>query len=460
MESLRLINSNRLTMKNTVAFLFIFLTITSYAQKKWTLQECISYAMKNNLTIHQGNLNKKIQDYQLVSAKKEKLPGVSASISNNTNFGQSQDVFGNSQRNDNFNNSANVGTSILVFNNGRLEKNIRKTEFDVQASQYDVEKTKNDISVQIAQQYLNILLNREVEKINRSAYENAVKVYDRAKITTEVGTTALTVLAEAEAAKAREYQNVKSAEVNTKNSLFSLAMLLQLEDYRSFDVADAPDIKEIASSLFTTDDVLAKAYESQPQIKAAESRIRSAETQTDVVKTQYWPSITASAGIGSYYYNSLVTNNIGYSGNYIKEKDFFRQYSDNFGQQIGLSASIPIFNKGLTRIQVEQAKINEDIARNSLLLEKQDVLKNVQQAQYSAENYYEVYKAAVEAEKSSALALDYAEKSYAAGRTTIYDVNTARNNYASAQGNTAQAKFNYIFQQKLIEFYAGIPLSL
>lgn len=433
-------------------FLILAFTVTSVeGQKKWTLQECVEYASSNNLQVKSSALTKKVQDYTLESSRKEKLPSVSASVSNNANFGQSQDVFGNSLRNDNFNNSFDVGATMVLYNNGVIEKTIRKNEYEVEASLYDVEKTKNDIALQVAQQYLNVLLNREVEKINKSAYENAVKVYNRAKITTEVGTTAQTVLAEAEAAKAREYQNLKSAEVNTKTSLFSLAMLLQLENYKDFDIVSPENIPDPTEALYTTENVISKAYEQQPQIKAAESRIKSAEAQTEVTKTQYLPTISATLGVGTYFFDAL---------NYGTDSAFFQQYKDNFGQQIGLSASIPIFNKGITKLQVEQSKVNEDIAKNNLALQKQDVLQSVQQAEYSAENYFEVYKAAVEAEKSSQLALDFAEKSYEAGKSTIYDVNSARNNYANAQGTTAQAKYNYIFQLKLLEFYAGIPLSL
>lgn len=438
-------------MKNTISLALVFCTIIISAQKKWTLRECVDYANENNLQVKNSVLSKKIQEKSLDVSRKNKLPGVSASISNSASFGQGQDVFGTNMRNDNFNNSANIGANVLVYNNGRIEKQIRQSEFEVEASNYDIEKTQNDISLQIAQQYLNVLLNREVEKINSSAYENAKKQYERAKITTNVGTTAKTVLAEAEAAMARELQNVRTAQTNTKSSLFSLAMFLQLENYKDFDIVDVDYAQALEKSFIATDDVIAKAYENQPQIKAANSRIKSAETQTEITRTNFFPTVTASAGLGTFFFDPL---NRGGSNS------FFQQYKDNFGQQLGLSANIPIFNKGITKLQVEQSKINEDIAKNNLLLQKQDVLQNVQRAEFAAENNFEIYQAALQAEKSSKLALEYAEKSYEAGRSSIYDLNIARNNYANAQGSVSQTKFNYIFQLKLLEFYAGIPLSL
>ncbi len=371
---------------------------------------------------------------------------------NGVSFGQGS-LGAGSYRNDRFNNSVGVSADVLVYNNGRLEKNVRKLQFDVEASQYDIEAIKNDISVQIAQQYLTALLNKEIVKISQSAVENAKKQYDRAKITTQVGTTAQTVLAEAEAALAREKQNLKTAEVNVGRALFAIAQLLQLSDYKDFDVENVDVPEALDSQLVTADEVLTKAYDVQPQIKAAESRIRSAEAQTEVSKTAFWPTLTASAGLNTFYNKSF---NVPPG---VVQELFFEQYKDQFGQNVGLSLNIPIFNKGKTKLQVEQSKLNESVSKISLEQQKQAVRQNIQKAQFDADANYESYLC-TGSRKSSKLALDFADKSYAAGKTTIYDVNVARNNYANAQGSVAQAKYNYLFSLKLLNFYAGIPLSL
>ena len=437
-------------MKKIGVVLFAICSFYASAQKKWTLQECVDYAVKNNLQVIQSAYSKDMQDKNLEIAKREKLPSVSASISNTAGFGQ-QLYVDYLVRNDNWNTNANVGANMILYNNGRLEKAVRKTGYDVEAAQYDLETVKNNISLQIAQQYLSVLLNKEIVKISASALENARKQYDRAKITTETGTTPQTTLAEAEAAMARESQALKSAEVNVSRGLFSLAQLLQLPDYRVLDVEDVPNVDMVTSPLISADEVLETAYNLQPQIKAAESRIRSSEAQTEVTRTAFWPTISATAGIGTLYFNRL---NAGH------DEVFFNQLNNNFSQQIGVTANVPIFNKGITRLQVEQSKINENIAKNTLLQQKQEVKQNVQGAHFDAESNYEIYTAALDAEKSSQLALDFTEKSFAAGRSSIYDVNIARNNYANAQGSTAQAKYNYLFSLKLLEFYSGIPLSL
>ncbi len=437
-----------------------FLSVS--AQKKWTLQEAVDYAVSHNLQVISSDYNRKLQESSLQIAKREYLPSVAGNIGNTVSFGEGRDVFGTTQRNDNFSNTTSLSADVLLFNNGRLEKNVRKTAFDLEASEYDLLRVKDDISLQVAQQYLQILLNREIVKISASALENAQRQYDRARITTEGGATPQTVLAEAEAGLAREKQNFKNAEINTERSLFTLAQLLRIEDYRNFDVENVVLPEAPQPPLHSTENIIETAYQNQPQIKAAETRIKAAEAQTEVVETAFWPTVTAGAGLGTSYFNSLVTDITGrdLSGNVIKEAGFFQQYKNNFGQQISLSARIPIFNKGITRLQVQQSKINEDIARNNLEAQKQEVLQNVQRAQFDAQSNYETYMAALEAAESSRLALDFTEKSFAAGKSTIYDVNVARNNYANAQGSIAQAKYNYLFSVKLLNFYAGIPITL
>ncbi|MBP7172980.1 MAG: TolC family protein [Cloacibacterium sp.] len=450
-------------MKKIFSIVFISFFIFSFSQKKWSLQECVDYAVKNNLQVISNQYNAEVQSKNLEISKKEYLPSVSASIGNSASFGERQDNVGRALRTDAFNNNTSIGANVQVYNGGRIKKNIEKSQFDLEASQYDLENIKNNISLQIAQQYLQVLLNKEVAKIAESAVENAEKIYKRAKITTEVGTTPMTVLAESQANLSREKQRWQSAKIDIERARFNLAMLLQLGDYKNFDVQDVPLPQLLEGPESSTDTILETAYANQPQIKAAEIRIKSAQKQTEISKTGFLPTVTASAGIGSFYYNSLVTNNTGFditTNTYIKEKGLLQQYKDNFGQQLGLNVNIPIFNKGITKLQVEQTKINESIATNTLNQQKQELRQSIQKAYFDANANYQNYLAALETEKSTQLALNFAEKSYEAGRTTIYDLNIARNNYVNAQGSVSQAKYNYIFSMKLLNFYAGIPLSL
>ena len=444
-------------MKKYFSILFLALFALAFSQKKWTLRECVDYAVKNNLQVINNQYNNDIQSKNLAMAKNDYLPTVSGSVNNTASFGQSQYV-NTIVRNDNFSNNANIGANIQLYNAGRIRKTAEKSQYDLTASLLDTEKTKNDVSLQVAQLYLQILLNKEVKKITDESVNNAEKVLNRAKITTEVGTTAKTVEAEATASLAREKQRQKSAEIDIERSLFNLAMLLQLKEFKEFDVQEVPLPSMLAAPLNSTDNIINTAYENQPQVKAAETRILSAQKQIEIAKTLFLPSVSASAGFGSFYFNRLSGVFDG-QGNRVSQDDFMKQYKDNFGQNLGLSLNIPIFNKGNTKLQVEQAKISENIAKNTLEQQKLSVRQDVQKAYFDANANYENFMAAVEAEKSTKLALDFAEKSYEAGRSTIYDLNNARNNYVNSQSTVSQAKYNYIFSMKLLNFYAGIPLT-
>ena len=421
-----------------------------HAQEKWSLERAVQYALENNLQVQSSAYNRALQEKSTEIARAERLPGVSANLSNNLSFGQ-QRYINLVQRNDNFNNSLNVGADMLLYNNGRLEKNYRRALLDLQAASYDVETIKNNIALQIAQEYLSVLLSKEIVQISESALTNAQQTLQRAEITTRVGTTAQTVLAEAQAALAREEQNTVAAQINVERGLFNLAQLLQLEDYTSFDIQDAPSSLQVEAPLYSAQDILSTAYAQQPQIKAAQMRIESAIAQTEVTKTALYPSVSASAGVGTFYFNQL---------NRGQDTGFFKQYSENFGQQLGISANIPIFNKGITKLQIEQSKINESLAKNNMEQQKQEVRQNVQRAQFDAESNYQAYQSAERMVKSAELAEDFALKSYEAGRSTIYELNAARNNTVNARGSLAQAKYNYLFSLKLLNFYAGVPITL
>lgn len=421
-----------------------------FSQKTWTLQECVDYAVKNNLQVLGAQYNSEFQAKNASIAQKDALPSISGNLNNVTNFGNTIGFQGSIGRNDYFSNSASIGTNISLYNHGRIRKNAEKSQFDLDASLLDVEKTKNDISLQVTQFYLQAMLNKEVKKITDEAVSNAEKVLKRARITTEVGTTPKTIEAEASAAFAREKQRQKTAEIDVQRALFNLAVLLQLKDVVGFDVAHVPLPETLPPPLSSSEGIVEKAFDTQPQVKASETRMKAAKKQIEIAKTAFFPSISANAGIGTNYFDSFSNNNT---------QGFLQQYKDNFYQQVGLSANIPVFNKGIFKERVEQAKISESLAKNSLDLQKQEVRQNVQKAYFDANANYEIYLAALEAERSSKLSLDFAEKSFDAGRTTIYDLNIARNNYVGAQGNVSQAKFNYIFSTKLLNFYAGIPIS-
>lgn len=435
---------------------FITILLTSFllnAQKKWTLEEAVEYAMKNNLQIV---YNQQLYEYEYKNvqiAKNDYLPVVSSNFNNVLRLGQTQGFQGGIGRNDNYSNELSVSANLLIYNGGRLKKNVEKKQLDVEITKQTIEIVKNDIHLQILQQFLSINLNKELLKIRQSALENAEKILERAKITTTVGTTSRTVLAEAEATVSSEKQKLKQAEIDIKRSLFKLAQILQLKDYQYFDIEE--EVLEEKIIPYSLNQTIEIALANHPTIKSAEFKIKSAGKQTEIVETAYPPMINFNAGVGSFYYNSLVTNITGIDamGNYIKEATMFTQFKNNFFQQMGVSVSIPIFNKGNTKVQVAQSKINEDIVKQNLAIKKQELIENIQKVYFDMESHFQTMMSAIETEKSTALALDLAQKSYEAGKSSIYDLNIARNNFITAKSSVVQAQHNYIFNLKILEVY-------
>lgn len=435
---------------------FITILLTSFllnAQKKWTLEEAVEYAMKNNLQIV---YNQQLYEYEYKNvqiAKNDYLPVVSSNFNNVLRLGQTQGFQGGIGRNDNYSNELSVSANLLIYNGGRLKKNVEKKQLDVEITKQTIEIVKNDIHLQILQQFLSINLNKELLKIRQSALENAEKILERAKITTTVGTTSRTVLAEAEATVSSEKQKLKQAEIDIKRSLFKLAQILQLKDYQYFDIEE--EVLEEKIIPYSLNQTIEIALANHPTIKSAEFKIKSAGKQTEIVETAYLPMINFNAGVGSFYYNSLVTNITGIDamGNYIKEATMFTQFKNNFFQQMGVSVSIPIFNKGNTKVQVAQSKINEDIVKQNLAIKKQELIENIQKVYFDMESHFQTMMSAIETEKSTALALDFAQKSYEAGKSSIYDLNIARNNFITAKSSVVQAQHNYIFNLKILEVY-------
>lgn len=371
---------------------------------------------------------------------------MNANIGNSLSFGQTP--LNNSilnQRNDAFAHRADISSQITIYQGHRIQKQIKKAEIENQISQLDTEKTKNHISLQILENYLNVLLNKEIEQVYLSTYQNAEKLYQRAEITTQAGSTPQTTLAEAKATMAREFQNYKSSQINTKNTLLNLAILLNLPDRKNFDI-EFWQSDSLPTHIPESQYIIEKAFQWLPEIKNAENKIQLSDIQTQITKTQRLPTLNANAGLETSYNNHL---------NQYTQQNFFSQYKNNFGQHLSLSLQIPIFNKNITKIQIEQSRINENLAQTQFLIQKQELILNIEKIRNTAENNLEVYHAAVESEKSSKISLDFAEKSFNAGRTSIYELNIARTNYAQVKSNLIQSKYNFIYQIKLLDFYLG-----
>lgn len=431
---------------------FILLPYKTFGQKIWDIDECISYGQEHNLYVMQNNYERLIQNKNLEISKNEFLPSISANLNNIASFGQAQDVFGDIKRNDNLNSLANIGAQIILFNNKKFHKNINKNQYDTEASVYDLEAIKVDISAQILQAYLQVLLNKDIVKVNENSVEDAKKLYLKSKATTEMGSTPKTVEYEAKANLVKEEQKLQIANNEVKRTLLELTILLQLEDYENFDIQDIYTSENFTdSNLPNFKDLIGMAYDFNPRLKSFEAKIKSSKLQTEIIKTSQSPTITGNADIGTFYFNSLTRGN---------DDNFFKQYRLHFSQQLAVRVNIPVFNKGITNLQIEKSKINEDAVANLYNIEKQKVRQIIQKNYFELKANYENYIASNEVEKNTRLSFEYAEKSYMEGFTTIYDLNISRNNWIASVSNAIQSKYKYLFSLNLLNLYTGQSIQL
>lgn len=434
-------------------YLFFIIGILSLsnakAQKLWTLEEIVEYATERNLTIIQNRINENLVANDLEYANNQWLPSVSGYVDNKINIGTNHPLIQKGYQQ--YSNSLGINSSITLYNGGLIELNKEKASLNVNSSKFQTETIINDISLLVVNYYLNIMLNRELLQIAEGNLALSEQQLDRSQKLFNAGSIAKADLVQSEATVAQEKKNVADAQIEVERAIFNLSMLLQLPDYRDFDVELISIPDDIDMGLYDLNQVLQTAYSQQPAIKKAEIDLEMAEKDIEIAKTGFKPTITGSYNVG--------TNYSEYFNKGLESEAWLNQWYDNIANVFGVSLNIPIFEKFNNKLNVEKAKIGQTMAQLNVEQEKQTIRENVQEAYFNANSSYQAYLAAKESVRSSQLSAEFAEKSFTGGILNIYDLNTARNNLMVAKSQMAQAKYNFIFRMKVLDFYAGIPLT-
>jgi outer membrane protein len=427
---------------------FLFLQ-TSQAQKLWTLEEIVSYATENNLTVIQNKINENLIANDMQYANNQWLPSVGGYLDNKISIGTNHPSIQKGYQQ--YSNSVGLNSSITIYNGGLLDLNKEKAALNVNSSKLQTEAIINDISLMVVNYYLNIMLNRELLQIAEGNLVLSEQQLVRSQKLFNAGSIAKADLVQSEATVAQEKKNVADAQIEVERAIFNLSMLLQLPDYRDFDVELISIPDDIDMGLYDLNQVLQTAYSQQPAIKKAEIDLEVAEKDIEIAKTGFKPTITGSYNLG--------TNYSEYFNKGLESEAWLNQWYDNIANVFGVSVNIPIFEKFNNKLNVEKAKIGQTMAQLTVEQEKQTIRENVQEAYFNANSSYQAYLAAKESVRSSELSAEFAEKSFTGGILNIYDLNTARNNLMIAKSQMAQAKYNFIFRMKVLDFYAGIPLT-
>ncbi len=443
--------------------LLLFLGINAQAQnKKWSLKECVDYALENNISIKQTELDGETTAISKKAALGSFLPSINANASHSWNIGLNQNITTGLLENQTTQfTSAGLNSNITIYNGLQNQNKLRKANLSIIAAQYQLSKMKDDISLNVANAYLQILFNKENLKVQNEQLAYDEKQQKRSEEMVASGVVARGDLLDVKATVASDKQKVIAADNNLFISKLSLAQMLQLEDFQTFDIADVEyEAKPSTTMLQKPEDIVEKAKQDRVELKIAKANLEIAEKDVKIAKGAFQPSLT-----GFYSFSSRVsyTNRIiGVDGTgtpiLTGPLPFFDQFSNNKGHNFGVQLNVPILNGFSAKNNLERSKIALERSKTT---EKQAVLdleRNVYTAITNAKvalNAYEAATAAFEARKE---AFNYAKEKYAVGMMNSFDFNQSQTLYVNSQSEVLRTKYDYIFKVKIVEFYFGIPI--
>lgn len=467
--------------------LLIILTFgfSSNAQvKKWTLKECVEYALKNNISIKQSELDIKLADIDKKLAVGNFLPNLNAGGSHSWNIGLNQNITTGLLENQTIQfTAANLSSNIAIYNGLQNQNRLRRAKMAQTASLYQLTKMQDDISLNVANSYLDILFNKENLKVQQAQLANDEMQLIRSQEMVDAGMVPRGDLLDMKATIASDKQRVVAAENTLFLSKLSLAQLLTLEDFENFDTADT-DADFIISPVLaqTPEAIVQKANESRVEIKIAQANLDLASRDIKIAKGALQPSITGfysfstrasySERLSGFTVNTAnpfsVIGQVEGTGQNVLQQNFLPifskaaplldQFSDNKGHNFGLQLTIPVFNGFSARGNVERSKISFERSNNALTQAKLDLETNVYRSITDAKaalNNYESSLTTMEARKE---AFNYAKERYAVGMMNAFDYNQSQTLYSNAQSDVVRAKYDALFKMKIVEFYFGIPI--
>jgi outer membrane protein len=473
-------------MKRFILLITVIFTASfSNAQKTWSLQDCIDYALANNIQIKQQQLSEQLAKVNLFQSKASLFPSLNANASHAYNYGKTIDMYTNSfaterVQSDNF----YISSSVTLFSGFQLLNTVKQNKIDLQASQYDLDKMMNDISLNLATAYLQILYCDELLTIADNQLAVTEKQVARTQKLVDAGTVSKGTLLTLQAQKSTEELSVVTAQNNLDIAYLTLTQMLDLPSSDSFQI-QVPTITAPAVStvLLTPDQIYAFASGIQPEIKSAELKLKSSELGLAIAHGLRYPTLSLRGSYGTGFSGASkqiagipqVTglDTIGFTSEMVpayvvsphfsyqtETIPFNDQINDNINKSISFSLYIPIFNGWQANATATKAKIAIQNAEYTLITTKNTLYKSIQQAYadaLAALNKYNSSSKSVEAYKES---FKYAEQKFEVGMLNSTEYDDAKNKLAEAESSLLQSKYEYVFRLKILDFYMGKPIEL
>ncbi len=473
---------------NFLLFLLLLLIprVTVVAQSKnWTLEECVDYAIKNNISIKQIELDIKTSAVEKKAAIGNFLPTANASASHSWNIGLNQNITTGLLENQTTQfTSAGLNSSVDIYNGLQNHNRLRRANLSKVASQYQLDKMKDDVSLNVASAFLQILFNKENIKVQKEQLAFDEKQLKRTEEFVNVGSIPKGDLLDVKATIASDKQRLVAAENALFLSKLSLSQLLQIEDFQNFDIAETVyNVNESPVSVQTPEAILAKAKEERVELKIAKTNLEIAERDVKISKGTYQPTLS-----GFYNFSTRASYSdrvVGYeldaanptsiigqvqgSGDNVIQPNFspvlgnpnslMDQFSDNKGHSYGLQLNIPIFNGFAARNNVTRSKIALERSQISMQQAELDLERSVYNAITDAKGALNSYESASSALAARQEAFNYAKEKFTVGMMNTFEFNQAQTLFNNAQSEVLRTKYDYIFKIKIVEFYFGIPIT-
>ncbi|WP_323789293.1 TolC family protein [Psychroserpens sp.] len=476
-------------MKKLIIIALLLCGVLGNAQnKKWTLIECVEHALQNNISVKQSELDVESNEADKLAAIGNFLPSLSASTGVSENTGLSfNPVTNNAQTTTFLSVSGRINVGYTLFDGLRNFRTLQRAEISKLASQYRLDKMKDDISLFVANGYLQAILGKANLEVLKSQNEVTKEQIQRTEDLVEAGSLPRGDLLEIQATDASEQQAIINAENSVRISLIGLAQLLLIKDYETFDVEDEGyDIIDGGIADKDISEILAQAKESRSEIKIAEENVSLANKDLQISRSSYYPTLSAFFGYDTRYTdatsfaqeidaaNPSSTEQIGvvqstgeavvgqfpnFLTREVGADPFTQQLWENDGISYGLQLNIPIFNGFATRSNVMRSKVNLERSKYQLEQAELDLESTVYQAYVDAKGALKSYEAAKKALESQELAYDYAKERYDVGLTNAFDFSQSKLRYDNSNIELNRAKYDYIFKLKVLELYFGIPAT-
>ncbi|MGZ3883486.1 MAG: TolC family protein [Bacteroidia bacterium] len=444
------------------------------------MQQCIDYATKNNLAIRQTEINTEINQNNTLQSKAAALPSLNGGMQHTYNFGQTIDRYTNTFANTQvLSQNFFLSSSLTLWSGLAQYNNIKANEYGYLSSVESVKQQRNDLALNVATNYLNVIYADELAKIAKNQFDITKQQLDRTQILADAGTLAKSAVYDIKAQLANEEVNVINADNNYQLAMLSLRQLMNLDSINNFNIIK-PDVEVQSANLMSSSvqNIYETALKNQPSIKSTEYRVMQADKTLAAAKGRISPSLSVTGSVGTGYsglakeiagYN-VVNDTLGTIPGYgplviqqqnptLRKTPFSTQFKNNVNKSIGFTLSVPIFNGLQTYTGIKNAKLNALNAQYGRELAEQNLYKTIAQAYANARaalNKYAASKSSVDASEQS---FTFAQQKFNVGAISAFDFNNAKTRLVNAQSNLLQAKYDYLFKLKVLDFYQGKPLT-